>query len=209
MLDNLLSTPGVEEIVQLRSTFGFMAFHGGGLEKVTDIVAAEAAERSDASYYGVLHPDDIELHVPSKHFDPAHSPGLASFLDHVDVVVAIHGYGRKHLRWDLLLGGTNRPLAGHVAGHLRSRLPPYRMIVELDQIPPELAGQHPDNPVNRVRNAGVQIELPPLVRWYWEKWEWSDHGDAGRAPQVEALILGLAESARAWVPEGDLDGWTS
>ncbi len=197
VLTDLLMTPGVEEELAVRSTFGFMAFHGG-VERVTEIVAAEAAERADASYYGVVQPEDLQWHVPSRHIDPAHSDLLAAFLDHVDVVVAVHGYGRKHLRWSLLLGGTNRELAGHVAAHLRPRLPAYEMVADLDEIPTELAGQHPDNPVNRPRYGGVQIELCPLVRWNVERWGWSDSGDVGRAPQTESLILGLAEAARAW-----------
>ena len=51
-LQELLSRPTVEEILHLRSPrLGFMAFHGGRLEKVTDVVATEAAARSGASYY--------------------------------------------------------------------------------------------------------------------------------------------------------------
>lgn len=202
MLSELLNEPGVQEHLELRSRFGFMAFHGGGLEKVTDIVASEAAERSDASYYGVVQPDELQWHVPSKHIHPDHSTNLAAFLDHVDVAVAVHGYGRKHLRWSVLLGGSNRPLAGHVASHLRPRLPAYEFVDDLEAMPRELAGQHPDNPVNRPQLGGVQIELCPLVRWNYEDWAWSDHGEAGRAPQTEALILGLAEAARAWVAHG-------
>lgn len=179
-----------------------MAFHGGGLEKVTDIVASEAAERSDASYYGVVQPDELQWHVPSKHIHPDHSTKLAAFLDHVEIAVAVHGYGRKHLRWSVLLGGTNRHLAGHVGAHLRPRLPAYDIVDDLEAIPWELGGQHPDNPVNRPELGGVQIELCPLVRWNVEAWAWSDHGDAGRAPQTEALILGLAEAARAWASNG-------
>jgi len=182
-----------------------MAFHGG-VERVTEVVAVEAAERADASYYGVVQPEELQWHVPSKHIDPAHSQRLAAFLDHVDVVVALHGYGRRHLRWSLLLGGTNRALADHVAAHLRPRLPAYDVVADLDAIPTELAGQHPDNPVNRPRQAGVQIELCPLVRWHVEGWAWSDTGDVGRAPQTESLILGLAESARAWGPNGPAQG---
>ena len=44
MFDELLAHEGVEEIVELRSTFGFMAYHGGSLEEVTDVVATAAAE---------------------------------------------------------------------------------------------------------------------------------------------------------------------
>ncbi len=38
-LSALLSTAGVSESRVLRSRFGFMAIHGGGLEKMTDIIA--------------------------------------------------------------------------------------------------------------------------------------------------------------------------
>jgi phage replication-related protein YjqB (UPF0714/DUF867 family) len=35
----LLRVPGVTESGVLRSRFGFLAIHGGGLEKVTDVIA--------------------------------------------------------------------------------------------------------------------------------------------------------------------------
>ena len=43
MFDELLAHPGVEESVELRSRFGFMAFHGGSLELGTDQIARAAA----------------------------------------------------------------------------------------------------------------------------------------------------------------------
>ena len=107
----LLATPGVEEVVELGSRFGFLAFHGGALEEVTDVVAHRAARAAGASYYGVLHPEGLDVHVPSIHVRPAESAALRAFLDHVEVVVAVHGYGR-HGRWtDLLAGGRNRARA--------------------------------------------------------------------------------------------------
>ena len=60
----LLASEGVREECVLRGTFGFMAFHGGELEEVTDVIARTAAERSGASYYGVLQPDILEWHIP-------------------------------------------------------------------------------------------------------------------------------------------------
>ena len=47
----LLSQPGVSEVLQLGSQFGFMAFHGGWLEEVTDDIASAAAERSPPEGY--------------------------------------------------------------------------------------------------------------------------------------------------------------
>lgn len=196
----LLRRETVIERVELRSErLGFMAFHGGLLEKVTDVVAAEAAARSHASYYGLIQTADPLRHVSSKFVDPVHSEALATFLGHVDAVVTIHGYGRRTMRWSLLLGGQNRTLAAHLAGFLRTGLPDFDIVDDLATIPVELAGQHPDNPVNRPRNQGVQIELPPLARWNVEGWQWSDVAGAPRAPQTEALIAHLAEAAAAWI----------
>jgi phage replication-related protein YjqB (UPF0714/DUF867 family) len=193
----LLARPDVHEVCELRGRIGFLAFHGGALERVTDIVAAEVAASTGASYYGVIHPADAP-HVPSALVDPAQSSLLAAFLDHVDVAVAVHGYGRDDRRHDLLLGGRNRSLASHIGRHLAAALPGYRHVERLDAIPRGLRGLHPDNPVNRPRFAGVQIELPPLLRWHRAAHAWSDTDGAGRAPQVDHLIAGLVGATRSW-----------
>ena len=161
---SLLSTPGVTEEVALRSRFGFMAFHGGALEEVTDIVADRAAEQAGASYYGVLHPPGLDVHVPSILVRPAESAALRRFIAHVEVVVAVHGYGRRERWTELLVGGTNRDLAHHTAAHLRPVLPDYDLVTDIDRIPVELRGLHPANPVNLPPAGGVQLELPPRVR---------------------------------------------
>ena len=115
MFDELLAHPGVEEIVELRSTFGFMAYHGGSLEEVTDVVATAAAEQAGASLYAVLQPAGFRWHIPSTEVRPEQSQALAEFLDHVEVVVTVHGYGREGMWTTLLVGGQNRTLADHVA----------------------------------------------------------------------------------------------
>jgi phage replication-related protein YjqB (UPF0714/DUF867 family) len=193
----LLAREDVEEVLALRGRVGFLAFHGGALERVTDIVAAEAATRSDASFYAVRYPADA-AHVPSALVDPAHSEKLTKFLEHVDVAIAIHGYGRDDRRHEVLIGGRNRDFARHIRTHLDDALPDYRHIDDLELIPRELRGLHPDNPVNRVRTGGAQIELPALLRWNREDWGWSDHPPARRAPQVEVLIDALAGAAKSW-----------
>lgn len=91
-LSELLSQPGVIETSQLRSRFGFLAIHGGGLEQVTDLIAERSAEAAGASVYLLRHPDNYPHHLPSARFDPAESARLAEFLDHVDVAVSLHGY---------------------------------------------------------------------------------------------------------------------
>lgn len=192
----LLAAPGVTEVCELRSRFGFLAFHGGNLEKVTDVIAVEAAQRSDASVYAVLQPDDLHWHIPSHTVDPASSPALAGFLDHVEVAVAVHGYGREGRWTDVLLGGSNRALAAQLAESLAVQVGGYRFVADLEEIPPALRGLHPENPVNRPAHGGVQLELPPRVRGLgpmWAGWTRPRH-----PPPTEELIAGLAEAARSW-----------
>lgn len=191
----LLAMPDVDEHCELRSRFGFMAYHGGGLEEMTDVIAGAAAERAGASYYGVHHPPDWELHLPSTRVRPEHSPALARFVEHVEVVVTVHGFGRRGMFTSLLLGGQNRELASHVAGHLRRHLPAYDIVDDLDRIPAALRGVHDRNPVNLPAGRGVQIELPPRVRGsspLW--WDW----EGGLVPHTEALVDGLVDAATSW-----------
>ena len=200
MFDQLLAHPGVVEISTLRpSPVGFMAFHGGSLEQVTDDVAVAAAERSGASVYAVVQPPDFRWHVPSALVDPVHSPVLSAFLANVEVAIAVHGFGRNGMFTHLLLGGSNRSLAAHVGVSLRRGLPDYDVVDDLDAIPRELRGLHPDNPVNRPRHGGVQLELPPRVRGLGPFWK--DRDGTGRAPHTESLIDALAAAARTW-PSG-------
>ena len=56
MLEQLLAHPGVREVCHLRSTFGFMAVHGGSLEEMTDVLACAAAERCGGSSGDVVGP---------------------------------------------------------------------------------------------------------------------------------------------------------
>lgn len=194
-LADLLALPGVVEEVSLGSTFGFMAFHGGGLEEMTDRVAALAAELSGASLYVVLHPS-AEVHLPSIAFDPAQSAALASFLDHVHVVVTVHGYGREGMWTSLLAGGSNRRLAAHLAATVGSALPDYEVVDDLDAIPKELRGLHPGNPVNRPPDGGVQLELPPRVRGTSPLSP--PPGRDGLSPPTTALAVALARTALTW-----------
>ncbi len=196
MFDQLLAHEGVEEVLELRGRFGFMAYHGGGLEEMTDVIARAAAELSDSSYYGVHQPVGMEWHIPSTKVSPEHSQRLTDFLSHVDIVVTVHGYGRMGMWASLLLGGSNRNLAHHVGHHIRSRLPAYDVRTDLESIPQELRGLHPKNPVNLPRLGGAQLELPPRVRgtsplfWDWE--------GPGLNPHSQGLVEALAAAAQTF-----------
>jgi phage replication-related protein YjqB (UPF0714/DUF867 family) len=196
VFDQLLAHEGVEEVLELRGRFGFMAYHGGGLEEMTDVIARAAAELSNASYYGVHQPVGMEWHIPSTKVAPEHSEKLTEFFANVDIVVTVHGYGRMGMWASLLLGGSNRDLAHHVGTHIRERLPAYDVRTDLDTIPQELRGLHPKNPVNLPRLGGAQLELPPRVRgtsplfWDWE--------GPGLNPHSQGLVEALAAAARTF-----------
>ena len=149
--------------------------------------------RSGASLYALCQPDDLRWHIPSVQMDPADSPALGRFLAHVDVVLSVHGYGRDGLFTTLLLGGGDRSLAAHVAGHLRAALPGYTVEDDLAAIPKPLRGLHPDNPVNRTGGGGVQIELPPRIRL---------QGPNADPAARQALVAGLAAAASALTARG-------
>ncbi|ART72090.1 replication protein [Mycobacterium dioxanotrophicus] len=197
-LSSLLEVPGVDERSELRSRFGFLAIHGGGLEQMTDVIAERAAAASSASVYVVRHPDGYPHHLPSAHYLATESACLTAFLEHVEAVVSLHGYGRIGRSTQLLAGGSDRVLARHVAGHIV--IPGYQVITDLAAIPRELRGLHPDNPVNRVR--GVQLELPPRVRGLSPRSPLP--ADDGISPVTAALIDGLSAAARIWrLPSGE------
>ena len=193
-----LAEPGAVERVELRSRFGLMAFHGGALERQTDRIAVAAADAAGASLYAVAHPEPDPPHFPSIEVRGDQSPLLRAFLEHVAIVVTVHGYGRDGMFTSLLLGGSNRTLAAVLAAELTAALPEYQIVGQLEHIPRELRGLHPDNPVNVPRYGGVQLELPPRVRGLgprWASWE----GD-GFVPPAAALVDALAHVARAWAP---------
>jgi phage replication-related protein YjqB (UPF0714/DUF867 family) len=190
---DLLAHPDVMEEQVLASPVGFLALHGG-LEPGTAEIAREAARRSGASWYAIVQPDDLKQHVPSHESDPGCAPLLAEFLDHVEVVVSVHGYwGHADLHAALLVGGGDRALAAALARRLRAALPDYVVIDDLDGIPRRLRGLDPRNPVNRP-GRGVQVELPHPVRAIGPY----GHGERGarHRAHTEALVTALATFAR-------------
>ncbi|MBX7433802.1 poly-gamma-glutamate hydrolase family protein [Mycobacterium sp. Y57] len=193
-LSQLLADPAVSEHSTLRSRFGFLAIHGGGLEQMTDVIAERAADAAGASVYVVRHPDHYPHHLASALYDPAESAQLAGFLAHVDAAVSLHGYGRLGRSTHLLAGGGHRNLAEHLAQHID--VPGYHVVTDLDAIPRELRGLHPDNPVNRTRDGGAQLELPARVRGISPRSRPPD--DDGLSPATAALVQGLAAAARSW-----------
>lgn len=162
MLAELIATPGVRELSELRGPVGLMALHGG-LEEETFELASQCAAVAGASLYAVVLPDDLKWHVPSVRFDPRRSPRLQQFLRHIAVAVSLHGFGRPGYEHTVLLGGGNRSLAKRLAGVLRARAR-LAVITDLDAMPEELRGLNPHNPVNLPTRGGVQVELSAGAR---------------------------------------------
>jgi phage replication-related protein YjqB (UPF0714/DUF867 family) len=187
----LLAHPEVVERAVHGGPVGLMAFHGG-LEGGTLEIAAAAALASGASLYTVEQPTHLRWHVPSSRVDPAHAPALAAWLGHVEVAIAVHGYGRMARRRQVLLGGTNRTLAAVLGAQLDARLNGFTVVSDLGRIPVELRGLHPTNPVNRPRAGGVQLELPPSAR-----------GTSPGSDGAPALVAdALAAAVRQWDATG-------
>ena len=202
MLHRLLEEHGVRETLVLRSTFGFLALHGGSLEEATDVVAAAAAERAGASLYVLTQPPELRWHVPSHRYRAGQSERLDAFVNHVSVAIAVHGYGRPDRWTTILVGGSNRSLATILGERLRAALPHYAAQDVLDDIPAALRGLHPDNPVNRVRDGGVHLELPPRVRGLGPHWASWSRRDGELVPDCAALIDALAAVAGDWRRQG-------
>ena len=75
-------------------------------------------------------------------------------------------------------------------------MPGYQVVTDLDAIPRELRGLHPDNPVNRMRGGGAQLELSPRVRGISPRSPLP--GDDGLSPATSALVQGLVATAQSW-----------
>lgn len=147
----------------LRSPVGFLALHGG-LEPGTEGIAVAASAASGASAYVVTQPRTLGWHVSSHRIVTADVPRLAAFLDHVEVVVSVHGYFRPEQPDALFVGGGRRDLAEDLAARLRAVVGEMPVVDDLPSIPRSMRGIDPRNPVNRSRGGGVQLELPHRAR---------------------------------------------
>jgi phage replication-related protein YjqB (UPF0714/DUF867 family) len=219
-LAELLALPGVEEICVLRSRVGFMALHGGSQDRGTHEIACRAAERSGASYYAIVQPRDLRVHLTSRHHDPNQSPQMSAFLEHVEVAISVHGFGRDSFEVGVdaagglvlepygpaLRGRQTGPLRGIIVGGLNAALVDMacRLLGDGDRLPGYYAGServrlgfHPRNPVNLPAAHGVQIELPPALRGLGDLGEELAPSQDGIVTEVIAALVELADGAAA------------
>ena len=162
------------------SSLGFLALHGG-IEPGTEGLALTAARATGASAYVVTQPRALGWHVSSHRIDPDRVPRLAAFLDHVEVVVSVHGYVRPERPDAIFVGGGHRGLAHDLARRLRSVVDEMPVVDALPEIPRAMRGIDSRNPVNRTRSGGVQLELPHRART-------DAPAPAGTRPSVAARI---------------------
>lgn len=189
--DEFLAHPDVDERSELDGPVGVMAFHAG-LEEGTGEIATEVASRSAASLYVAEQPAELQWHVSSHRVVAEASERLAAFFEHVEVVVALHGYGRPHLMRSILLGGQAREVARTVAVPLIRRMHGYEVLHRVEDIPRALRGMHETNPVNVRPGGGVQVELPPRLRMRLP--EWAQHLVPLQQRQRAALVDGLVDA---------------
>jgi phage replication-related protein YjqB (UPF0714/DUF867 family) len=215
-LAELLTLPGVKEECVLRSAVGFMALHGGSQDRGTHEIAGRAAERAGASYYAIVQPSGLRVHLTSRRHNPDHSARFRAFLHHVEIAISVHGFGRDgfDLRTDpvqglviepygpALRGSQTGPLRGIIVGGnnvdlletarrlLRDRFVGYRVADERIRL-----GYDPNNPVNLPSAQGVQIELPPGLRGIGDLGERLVPSEDGIVTEVIAALVELANRA--------------
>jgi phage replication-related protein YjqB (UPF0714/DUF867 family) len=215
-LAELLAIEGVKEECILRSNVGFMALHGGSQDRGTAEMAWRAAERAGASYYAILQPPGLRFHLTSRLHNPNHSAGLQAFLDHVDIAISVHGFGREGFALSLdadrgliiepygpavrgkqtgplrgiILGGLNTQLLDEARVLFRGRFAGYHIADERIRL-----GFHPDNPVNLPSAHGVQIELPPGLRGIGDFGEILVPQQDGVVTEMVAALVDLAARA--------------
>lgn len=215
-LAELLTLPGVREQCALRSTVGFLALHGGSQDRGTHEIASQAAEVAGASYYAIVQPSGARVHLTSRRHDPDHSERLRGFLQHIEIAISIHGFGRDafDLRFDpgrglviepygpalrgrqtgplrgIIVGGRNAELVDLTRRLWRDRFTGYHAADERVRL-----GFDPNNPVNLPRAHGVQIELPPGLRGIGDFGERLVPRADGIVPEVVAALVDLADRA--------------
>ena len=215
-LAELLRMPGIREECILRSPVGFMALHGGSQDRGTEQIASRAATQAGASYYAIVQPSGLRVHLTSRLHDPDHSAHLRAFLEHVEVAISLHGFGRDGFAlWfdpdrgviiepygpavrgkqtgplrGIIVGGLNAQLLGEARELFHRHFAGYHVADERVRL-----GFHPDNPVNLPSAHGVQVELPPGLRGIGDFGETLVPRQDGVVNEMVAALVELATRA--------------
>ena len=93
-LAELLALPGIREECLLRSNIGFMALHGGSQDRGTEQIAEMVADEAGASHYAIVQLLHGASTSPRLCTIPTIRPICGLSLEHVDVAISVHGFGR-------------------------------------------------------------------------------------------------------------------
>ncbi len=145
---------------------GILALHAG-IECGTGEMAEAIARQTGATLLSFWQPSaDRRYHVTSSLFDPDECAELRDFLLRSRLVVSMHGHRRPTHARHLFIGGRARRDAVRLAGRLRPQLSSLVITADLREMPSNLRGLNPSNPVNRSVYGGIQLELPPCARGF-------------------------------------------
>jgi phage replication-related protein YjqB (UPF0714/DUF867 family) len=205
----------------LRSSVGLMALHGGSQDRGTHEIASRVAEVAGASYYAIVQPLGLRVHLTSRRHDPAHSERMTAFLRHVQIAISVHGFGRDGFAVHVdpgggvvvqpygpaLRGRQRGPLRGIIVGGrneellelarrlLDDRFAGYHVADERVRL-----GFHPNNPANLPSSHGIQIELPPGLRGIGDLGEHLVPSENGVVTEVIEALVDLTNRAGDLLP---------
>lgn len=178
---------------------GVTAYHGGGIEiGSTELLQYIYEKRTTWSWYGfegLLSADNGNLHITSTNFD---EPRGMDFIGHVNRAVSLHGAsGDTPITY---IGGMDVITRAFI----KSKLEAKGFVVQLASTESGIAGEQPNNFVNRPPKGGVQLEMTTQLRKnFFLNGDWSksvrtnkanwtqtmkDYGDA----VIEGVELALA-----------------
>lgn len=178
---------------------GVTAYHGGGIEiGSTELLQYIYEKRTTWSWYGfegLLSADNGNLHITSTNFD---EPRGMDFIGHVNRAVSLHGAsGDTPITY---IGGMDVITRTFI----KSKLEAKGFVVQYASTESGIAGEQPNNFVNRPPKGGVQLEMTSQLRKnFFLNGDWSksvrtnkanwtqtmkDYGDA----VIEGVELALA-----------------
>ena len=94
------------------------------------------------------------------------APNLGAFLEHVEVVISVHGYGREGWWTRLLVGGANRELAARAGYNPQAAVSLWQKMEKVagGNEPPKFLSTHPPS-ADRIADLQNQIQkVMPLYQ---------------------------------------------
>lgn len=179
-------TEGVDYKVTLTkkdTKIGISAFHAGGIEIGTsELLQYIYEKRTTWSWYafeGLMSADNGNLHITSTNFD---EPRGLDFASYVERAVSLHGAsGDTPITY---IGGMDIITREFV----RTKLESKGFVVEYADTESGIAGERPDNFVNKPRKGGVQLEMSTQLRKsFFTNNDWSKANRTNKANWTQTM----------------------